>query len=78
VLLLPRQHVLNEHTSDHQLHGVGWLRGRPGIWIADDVPAMHHLLDDFVAGRIQQGLGEIPPYAPEELLGNVKAFISAA
>lgn len=78
VLLLPRQFALGEHTSDHQMHGVAWLRGRPGIWIADDVPAMHRLLDDFVAGRIQQGLGEIAPYASEELLDKVKSFIAAA
>jgi UDP-N-acetylglucosamine transferase subunit ALG13 len=78
VLLLPRQYALGEHTSDHQLHGVDWLRCRPGIWIAEDVPAMHRLLDDFVAGRIRQGLSEVPPYASDELLGKVKAFIWAA
>ncbi len=78
LLLLPRQLALGEHTSDHQMDGVEWLRSRAGIWIAEDVPAMHRLLDDFVAGRIRHGIMEIQPYASEELLTHVKAFIRAA
>ena len=27
---------LGEHTSDHQVETVGWLRGRPGVHVADD------------------------------------------
>ena len=27
---------LGEHTSDHQVETVGWLRGKPGVHVAED------------------------------------------
>jgi UDP-N-acetylglucosamine transferase subunit ALG13 len=42
IVVLPRRAALGEHTSDHQVETVGWLRGRPGIHVADgeaDLPA---------------------------------------
>ena len=37
VVLFPRRHALGEHTTDHQLDTVGWLKDRPGIHLALEV-----------------------------------------
>lgn len=34
IVLFPRRHALGEHTTDHQLDTVGWLKDRPGIHLA--------------------------------------------
>lgn len=36
IILFPRHAAWKEHTTDHQLHTAGWLRDRPGVFIADD------------------------------------------
>ena len=36
IVVLPRRAALGEHTSDHQVETVGWLRGKPGVHVADD------------------------------------------
>jgi hypothetical protein len=66
---------LGEHTSDHQLHATEWLRGLPGLWIADDIPALHRLLDEFVQGRICRLTTPASQVASFELIENVKNFI---
>jgi UDP-N-acetylglucosamine transferase subunit ALG13 len=76
IVLMPRIFDLGEHTSDHQMHGTDWLRGRPGIWIADDVDALHHYLDAFRDGSLVQGSLGVEPHASTELIGRVRAFIS--
>jgi UDP-N-acetylglucosamine transferase subunit ALG13 len=42
IVVLPRRAALGEHTSDHQVETAGWLRGKPGVQVADseaDLPA---------------------------------------
>lgn len=42
IVVLPRRHHLAEHTSDHQMETVAWLRGKLGVYIADteaDLPS---------------------------------------
>ena len=42
IVVLPRRAGLGEHTSDHQVQTIGWLRGKPGVQVADseaDLPA---------------------------------------
>jgi len=34
IVVLPRRRALGEHTSDHQVETIGWLRGKPGIHVA--------------------------------------------
>lgn len=75
IVLLPRIRALGEHTSDHQLDGVAWLRDRPGLWIADDVAGLRTLLGEYLSGRLTRGLTPVSPYASEELLGHVRAFV---
>ena len=35
IVLLPRLGSRGEHTNDHQVDTARWLRGRPGIHVAD-------------------------------------------
>lgn len=35
IVLLPRRAAAGEHTNDHQIDTAGWLRRRPGIYVAD-------------------------------------------
>lgn len=36
VVLMPRKAELFEHTTDHQVHTLRWLRQKPGVFAADD------------------------------------------
>lgn len=36
LVLMPRSSQRGEHTTDHQMATAGWLRGKPGIFVADD------------------------------------------
>ena len=38
--MLPRRAHLGEHTSDHQVETVGWLREKPWVHVADDEAAL--------------------------------------
>ena len=35
IVVLPRRAHLGEHTSDHQVETASWLRGKPGLVVAD-------------------------------------------
>ena len=42
IVVLPRRAALGEHTSDHQVETASWLRGKPGVRVAEseaDLPA---------------------------------------
>ncbi len=75
MLLLPRIKALGEHTTDHQVHTAKWIRGRQGIWIADDEKHLSELLDDFLAGRICDVPENVPVHASAELIQNVRRFL---
>jgi UDP-N-acetylglucosamine transferase subunit ALG13 len=40
IVVLPRRAHLGEHTSDHQVETVGWLRAKPWVHVADDEAAL--------------------------------------
>jgi UDP-N-acetylglucosamine transferase subunit ALG13 len=40
IVVLPRRAHLGEHTSDHQVETVGWLREKPWVHVADDEGAL--------------------------------------
>ena len=40
IVVLPRRAHLGEHTSDHQVETVGWLRAKPWVHVADDESAL--------------------------------------
>jgi len=37
IVMMPRHAALGEHTTDHQIHTLQWLRKKPGVFAADEV-----------------------------------------
>ena len=56
VVMLPRLKAAGEHTTDHQIATANWLRGKPGVHIADG--------DADLGPRIAAALAAGPPAAP--------------
>jgi UDP-N-acetylglucosamine transferase subunit ALG13 len=74
VVAMPRRRHLGEHTSDHQVETAGWLRAKPGVWIADDETG----LAEAIAGALAAdpaALETLPPHAPPAFLARLRAFI---
>jgi UDP-N-acetylglucosamine transferase subunit ALG13 len=76
LVLLPRLAALCEQTTDHQSATANWLRGRPGILIADTA---EDLAACIVAARaVPPGsLPVIGPTAPPEFLARLRAALVA-
>jgi UDP-N-acetylglucosamine transferase subunit ALG13 len=75
IVVLPRRAALGEHTSDHQVETVGWLRGKPGVQVAEseaDLPAR------IAAALAAAAAGErIAPTADPAFLARLRRFIEA-
>ncbi len=76
LILLPRRGALREHTNDHQMDTLDWLRTRPGIHVALDETA---LPDCLAVARAEagQGLQTIGRAAPEAFLARIRAFVQS-
>lgn len=74
LVLLPRRKDWGEHTTDHQIATANWLRGKPGIFVADgdaDLP------DAIAAARAADlsGAARLPPVADPAFTGRLRAAI---
>ena len=49
--------TLGEHTSDHQVETVGWLRGKPWVHVADDEGALPACIAAGGGGRRRRRAG---------------------
>ncbi|WP_299131214.1 glycosyltransferase [uncultured Amaricoccus sp.] len=72
IVLLPRRAAFGEHTNDHQLDTAGWLRTRPGIYVADTERDLATRLSDALAGGV--GAGALDTAAPAGFLSRLRAF----
>lgn len=70
VVLFPRRAALQEHTTDHQLHTVGWLKDRPGIFVAMDESE----IDAKIKEASDQTLGgqTMASTAPASFVANIR------
>jgi UDP-N-acetylglucosamine transferase subunit ALG13 len=75
IIVLPRLGSQSETRNDHQVDTCMQLKGRPGIFVADDVPALLGILD---TGRWSAEFGRINAHASPELLARVGHEIEAA
>ncbi len=71
VVVLPRRYALGEHTSDHQLETVDWLRAKPGIYVADGDDELPARIDDALAGA-RGGPGPLAKHAPPEFIARLR------
>lgn len=73
LVLLPRIQERGEHTTDHQIATANWLRGKPGIFVAD--------ADADLPGAIDAALGSstsgtrFPPVADPAFTDRIRAAI---
>ena len=70
IVLFPRRAALGEHTTDHQLHTVGWLKDRPGIFVAMDETALGATIER--ARSAAPGSQSMPTTAPADFVENVR------
>jgi UDP-N-acetylglucosamine transferase subunit ALG13 len=75
IVMLPRLAVNREHTTDHQLHTIKWLRNRPGVYAA--------MSDDELDSAIEKAMtdGDVASpdftnFASEPFLGRVRHFLT--
>lgn len=73
IIIMPRDHLRGEHRNGHQVATAKRFKNTPGVYVAMDEAALGvHLSNlDELAGS--EGMS---PYAPEEFLGKIRAFIN--
>lgn len=74
VVVLPRRAAFGEHTSDHQVETAGWLRQKPGVWVADTEADLGPALEAALA-LDPSTLQTLPPHAPAPFLQRLHRFL---
>ena len=73
IVMLPRIEARREHTTDHQVHTLKWLREKPGVYAADS--------EDELPGAIERALAEATVFdgfrrfAPEPFVAKLRQAI---
>jgi UDP-N-acetylglucosamine transferase subunit ALG13 len=74
IVMLPRLAVKREHTTDHQLHTIKWLRDRPGVYAAMSDDELDSAIDmAMTAGGVAGA--DFTNFAPEPFLRQVRQFL---
>jgi UDP-N-acetylglucosamine transferase subunit ALG13 len=64
LVLLPRRQEWGEHTTDHQIATANWLRGKPGIFVADtDADLAAAITEARRVAAVGGGTERIAPFA---------------
>lgn len=74
LVIMPRKGALQETRNDHQIATANWLKGRSGIYVAEDEASLPEVLERALLAR--GNLECINPYATERLLDKLRNFIS--
>ncbi|CAN5650684.1 N/A [soil metagenome] len=70
IVLLPRRREWGEHTTDHQIATADWLRGKPGVFVADeDADLGPRIAEALAAGR---GQPVLPAHAPAAFIARIR------
>ena len=73
IVMLARLEARQEHTTDHQVHTLKWLREKPGVYAADN--------EDQLPGQIERALADTTAFdtfsrfAPAALVANLRQAI---
>jgi len=71
VVLLPRHASAREHTTEHQLHTIEWLRHKPGVYAAKSEDELATAIDKaLVSGST--AIKDFCRFAPEPFLLKVR------
>lgn len=74
IVMLPRFAARQEHTTDHQLHTIKWLRDRPGVYAAMSENELESAIADAMRGGAVAD-GEFSTFAPESFVTRVREFL---
>ncbi len=74
IVVLPRRAHLGEHTSDHQVETVGWLRARPWVHVADDEAELGACI--AAAGAAAVAGGRVGETADPAFIDRLRRFIA--
>ncbi|HYN52526.1 MAG TPA: glycosyltransferase [Thermoleophilaceae bacterium] len=71
IVVLPRRAAQGEHTNDHQVDTAGWLRTRPGVYVADAEQELAARVAEALAGKAGR---TVEACAPAAFLARIRAF----
>jgi UDP-N-acetylglucosamine transferase subunit ALG13 len=74
IVMLPRLAVNREHTTDHQVHTIKWLRDRPGVYAAMSDGELDSAIDKAMTGG-RVAAADFTNFAPEPFLKRVRDFL---
>jgi len=74
IVMLPRLAANREHTTDHQVHTIKWLRDRPGVYAAMSDDELEPAITRAMTGG-SVASAEFARFAPEPLLRRVRQFL---
>ena len=74
IVMLPRLAANREHTTDHQLHTIKWLRDRPGVFAALSDDELDSAIDRALKGASAAG-ANFANFAPDPFLTRVRHFL---
>lgn len=73
IVLLPRLAALKEHTTDHQLHTARWLKGRSGIYVAEENGDLDAQID---AARLAKSYERLTKFAPKAFTDQIRLLLN--
>jgi UDP-N-acetylglucosamine transferase subunit ALG13 len=74
IVMLPRLAANREHTTDHQVHTIKWLRDKPGVYAAMSDDELAPAIAKAMTGR-SAASAEFTRFAPEPFLARVRQFL---
>ena len=74
IVLLPRVKRLGEHNTDHQIATANWLRGQPGVYVADTDADLEPRIEEALAAS-DAGAPRLASHAPPEFIARIRACI---
>ena len=70
IVMLPRMSARQEHTTDHQLHTLKWLREKPGVYAADSDEDLPRAIE--LARHRSVGFDKFDRYAPAPFVAKLR------
>jgi UDP-N-acetylglucosamine transferase subunit ALG13 len=75
IVMLPRMAANREHTTDHQLHTLQWLRQKMGVYAAMSEEELARAIDQALSDG-KDATADFNRFAPEPLLTNIRQFLT--
>ena len=74
IVMLPRYAARNEHTTDHQVHTLKWLRHKPNVYAAMTEEELPKAIENALANA-GNDTSEFHRFAPEQFVQKIRQFL---